>query len=274
MDVYTPVGDGPWPVVVAFHGFDGFGKDEEATTVVAEAAAAQGMVVFVGSWIVWEPPPFPFSLDLFEGWKETASCAVAYAQEHAAEYGGNPASTVVYGFSGGAGIALLAAVQPSPEPVPGCETGASPDLATGVVLGDGPYFLHDEGFDDAFDADTEGMQAEVAGLVDPTMWPTDLDAEFFLWIPTSETASRPVGDSSDESGWLVQRDPDGSIRADLGHLNQLDDGRISNSDAARLLELRLSTGGFEVTLDEYPGGHTTLDKVPELVGYLKEAASK
>lgn len=88
------------------------------------------------------------------------------------------------------------------------------------------------------------MQVEVAGLVDPTPWPSDLEAEFFLWIPENDKAPRPIGDLSDESGWLAQRDPDGSIRADLDQLNQLEDGTISNSDAARLLELRLATAGI------------------------------
>ncbi len=70
------------------------------------------------------------------------------------------------------------------------------------------------------------------------------------------------------------RDPDGSIRADLAQLNQLEDGVISFIDAGQLLELRLSTAGIEVTLDGYPGGHTVLDKVSELVGYLGAAATR
>jgi hypothetical protein len=65
---------------------------------------------------------------------------------------------------------------------------------------------------------------------------------------------------------LSSRDPDGSIRADLDELGMLDDGIISNRDAARLLELRLTNAGLDVTLDEYPGDHTTWDKALELVG--------
>jgi len=61
VDVYTPAGAGPWPVVVAFHGLDSRGKDEADTVAVAEEAAAQGMVVFAPSWIVWDPGPFPFT---------------------------------------------------------------------------------------------------------------------------------------------------------------------------------------------------------------------
>ena len=102
------------------------------------------------------------------------------------------------------------------------------------MLGDGEYFLHSQNFDGAFQADPEAMQAAVTGLMNPTHWPADLDAEFFLWIPENGTAPRNIGDPSDESGWLAQRDPDGSIPSDLDQLNQLEDGIISNSDAARL----------------------------------------
>lgn len=273
MDVYTPAGDGPWPVVVAFHELDSDGKDARDLTPVAESAAAEGMVVFAPSWIVWDPGPFPFTIEVFDGWKQAANCAVAFAQQNAADHGGDPANTVVYGFSAGAGAALLASVEPSGDPIPGCETDASPTPVAGVVLGDGEYFLHSDNFDVAFQADLEAMQAEVASLTDATYWPSDLNAKFFLWVADSGTSPRAISEASDESGWFAQRDPDGSIRADLDRLNQLDDGIISFIDAGQLLELRLSEAGIEVTLDEYPGGHTTGNKVPELVGYLKAAAS-
>ncbi len=273
MDVYTPAGDGPWPVVVAFHGLDSHVKDSENTIPVAEAAADHGMVVFTPTWIDFSPSLFPFTVETFNTWKDTANCAVAFAQQTAADHGGDPANTVVHGFSAGVGPALFASLQPSGEPIPGCETDVAQAPVVGVVLGDGEYFLHSENFDDAFQVDPDAMQAEVAALVDPASWPAVLDADYFLWIPENDTAARPIGDASDESGWLASRDPDGSIRSDLDQLNQLEDGIISNSDAARLLELRLSTAGIEATLDEYPGGHTTTDKLPEIVGYLRAAAS-
>jgi acetyl esterase/lipase len=272
MDIYTPAGSGPWPVVVAFHGLDSNGKDDEDTVRIAEAAAAEGMVVFAPSWIVWDPGPFPFSIEIFEGWKRAANCAVAFSQAHAAEYGGDAGSTVVYGFSAGAGAALLAALEPGGGPIPGCGTDASAPPAAGVVLGDGEYFLHSENFDGAFDADLAGMQAEVAALTEAALWPADLPPRFFLWVAAEGTSPRVIGDPADASGWLARRDPGGSIRADLDRLGQLDDGVISFIDAGQLLELRLREAGIEVTLDEYPGGHTTGNKVPELVEYLKTAA--
>jgi hypothetical protein len=135
-------------------------------------------------------------------------------------------------------------------------------------LGDGTFFLHDPNFDPAFDDDLAGMQAEVTKLIDPTTWPSDLDAEFFLWIPESDTVPRAVDDA-----WLDERDPDGTIRADLDQLGQLDDGSISNRDSAILLQFRLVNAGIQATLDEYPGGHTQVDKVPEVVAYLVAATS-
>lgn len=273
VDVYTPAGAGPWPVVVAFHGLDSRGKDEVGTAAVAEDAAAQGMVVFAPSWIVWDPGPFPFTIEIFEGWKTAANCAVAFAQQRAADYGGDPANTTIYGFSAGAGAALLAAVEPSGDPIPGCATDVGPAPVTGVVLGDGDYFLHTENFDEAFQADLKGMQAEVAALTNPSQWPSDLKARFVLWVAAEGTNPRTISDPSDASGWLAERDPDGSIRADLDRLNQLDDGVMSFIDAGQLLELRLAEAGIEVTLDQYSGGHTTFNKLAELVGYLKEAAA-
>jgi acetyl esterase/lipase len=106
MDVYTPVGEGPWPVVVAMHGLDSDGKDGPDTVQVAEAAVVEGMVVFAPSWIVWRPPtpPVPISLEGYLEWKSAVACAVAFAQQNAADYGGNPANTVVFGFSAGLGL--------------------------------------------------------------------------------------------------------------------------------------------------------------------------
>lgn len=274
MDVYVPEGEGPWPVVVAFHGLDSRGKNSQATVSVAEAAANEGMLVFAPSWIVWDPPPFPFTIATFEGWIGVTNCAVAFAQQTAVELGGDPANTVLYGFSGGAGAALIAGVQPTVTPVEGCATEASPTPANGLVLGDGVYFVHNEDFDTAFDSDLAAMQEQVAALVDPTNWPEGWNASLRLWVAEEGTNPRTFSDPSDEEGWLALRDPTGSIRSDLEQLGQLDDGVISTVDAGELLALRAREAGFDATLDSYPGGHSVANKVPELVGYLKDAASK
>ncbi len=271
LDVYEPAGEGPWPVVVSFHGLSNAGKDDVGTTAVAGAAATEGLLVFTPTWIVGDP--FPITTATFDTWVDIVSCAVAFAQQNGGQYGGDPSATVVDGFSAGAGAALIvASLEPSDNPVPGCAVDSSPAPVSGFVLGDGEYFLHSGNFDTAFDADLDAMRTRLSSLIDPTRW-SNPGARFFVWVADPGTSPRPVGDGSDETGWFAQRDGDGSIRADLEDLGELDDGIVSNIDAAALLEVRLSRAGFDVTLDKYPGGHTTLDKVPEIVGYLKTAAS-
>ena len=71
---------------------------------------------------------------------------------------------------------------------------------------------------------------------------------------------------------LSQQDPTGSLGSDLERLGGLEDGVVSLVDAAEVMADRLESAGLEVTLDEYPGGTDTLDKVPELVEYMRAAA--
>jgi len=268
LDIYAPTSDGPWPVVVAFHGQGA--RDAPTTRTVAIDAAAQGMLVFTPTWL--DGHSFPLTADVMDVMRQRASCAVAFAQQQATELGGDPDRTVVYGFSAGLTPAMSAALAPAEGPIPGCATDASPTQVTGVVAGEGDYFLYTSIFDDAFRGDPVGMQAQAATFVDPSVWPKDLDAEFFLWTAGDGSEPRTVGDVTDETGLLSQRDPTGSIRADLERLGQLEDGVITLVDAGRLMADRLAAAGLEVTLDEYPGGHTTLDKVPELIGYMQAAA--
>ncbi len=265
-DMYVPEGEGPWPVVVMFHGNPAT-KDDSYTTVVAEAAAAAGMQVFVPNWLIGTGPFMP---EFFDVHPAIANCAVAYAQP-------DPdvsVPIVVYGFSAGAMPASFAALNPASEPIPGCVAVNPPAPITGAVLGDSEYFLHSTFFDPPFAADQEAMQAGIANTVDPSYWPPDMETRFFLWSADNGTAPRLFDDPWDETGWLAQRDPDGSIRADLDRLGQLDDGVVSFIDEAELLALRLDEAGMQVILDSFPGGHTTADKVPELVAYLLDAAGK
>ncbi len=271
MDVYTPAGEGPWPVVVAFHGLSSAAKDAESNTAVASAAAAQGMVVFAPSWIAGDP--FPLTIEDIDMSRSAANCAVAFAQELTVENGGDPSLTVVYGFSAGTEPAILASLAPQEETIAGCESDASPIPVRGAVLGDGEYFFHSENFDGAFRDDLDAMQTEVRVRTDPASWPTDLDTTFSIWAAEEGTGPRSIDDPWDESGWLAARDPDGSIRSDLERLGQLDDGIIDYVDSARLLALRLATAGIDVTLEEYPGGHDTIGKLPELVASLEAAAT-
>jgi acetyl esterase/lipase len=269
MDVSAPDGPGPWPVAVVFHGRSDQGKDAASNTTVAAAAAAAGMVVFAPTWYAGDP--FPIGIDDLESLRDAGNCAVAYAQQHAADHGGDAARTAVHGFSAGTGPALASVLDPSEAAIAGCNARPDTEPVAGAVLGDGEYFWQSEAFDDAFRDDLDAMQASVATFTDPAVWPDDLDATFFLWAAADGTAPRQTGDPYDDAGWLAQRDPTGSIRSDLERLDQLADGIVSYIDSAQLLELRLAEDDRDVTLTIAPGGHTVDDKVPDLVGWLAAA---
>jgi acetyl esterase/lipase len=230
------------------------------------------MVVFTPTWIAGDP--FPITSKTLETWDNTVSCAVAFAQQHAAEYGGDPTNTIVDGFSAGAGAALLFASQdPRVAPIAGCETAVLPAPVTGFVIGDAEAWLHSQNFDGVFASELDEAQARLAALIGPGSWDHGAGAVFHLWVAENGTNPRTIGDPSDDSGWFAQRDPDRSIQADLERLDQFADGVVTYVDAGQLLNLRLAEAGIEATLDLYPGGHTTLDKVPEIVGYLQATAS-
>ena len=269
LDVYFPNGDGPWPVVLAFPGAPGL-KDDPYLTVIARAAAEAGMVVFAPSWIqVFGANPLP--ADLTSG-NEASTCALAFAQQEAAAYGGDPDRIVTYGFSAGSQPAAWLALGHATTPVSGCVASGPTNAPVGAVLGDSEYFMHTTLFQEGFDTDPAGMQAHVAALIDPTTWPDDLSARFRIWSASDGTGSRRFDDAWDNDGWLAQRDPDGTIRADLDALGQLDDGIISFIDEGLLLAYRLESVGADVTIDEVPGGHVIGGRVPKLVAYLLDAA--
>jgi len=272
LDVYSTSGAGQRPVIVAFHGLSTALKDAETVTVVAEAAAEAGFVVFVPSWIAGDP--LPIDVETIAELRAAGSCAVAFAQEHATMYGGDPSNTVTYGFSAGTGPAFTTAVAPAGTPIAGCATDAPPRPVGGVVVGEGETFWQSENFDAAFDEGLAAMQDEVTTLIDPASWSDDVDAEFVVWAASDGTAPRPIDDPADQAGWLAQRDPDGSIRADLDRVGAFDDDVIDYLDGARLLELRLAEAGFEVSFDRHPGGHDTLDKVPQLIESIAAAAGE
>jgi hypothetical protein len=266
LDVYVPAGDGPWPVLVDFHGNSSAGRNSASTTVVAEEAAARGIVVFAPSWIPSDA--FPLMLEDIDELAAAGSCAVAVAQGMAPDFNGDSARTAVHGFSAGAGPAHSVAVDPAREPISGCVTEAVPAPVVAVALSDGEYFFHSVAFDGAFAATPTEMQDRVAAWVDPDRWPADMVAEYSIWAAAEGTAPRTIGDPWDGAGWLAQRDPGGDIRRDLDRLGQLDDGEISYIDAAELLADRLAVGGVDVDVVLRPGGHQTEDKVVDIVDEL------
>ncbi len=267
VDVYVPEGDGPFPVVVAFHGLP---SDKDENQPIGRQFAESGLLTFVPTWLpkaAFTADPMPEDL---LGSYEAATCILAFAQEQAERYGGDPSRTVTYGFSGGSQPAAWLGLGHTTELAPGCVTDRDPVAPVGAVLGDSEYFLHSEFFDHGFATDPIGMQQRVADFVDPATWPETLTAAFRIWSVEIATFPRHVEDAWDEDSWLAIRDPDGSIRSDLDDLGLLDDQLVSHIDEGTLLTMRLARHGLDATHDLYPGGHESFDKLPQMADYIHD----
>jgi len=100
LDVYTPDGDGVWPVVVFLHGLEG---TKDGYALVSQSIADQGLVVFTANW--------PTQLDDmavkdngkgFREMYEVIACSIRYARGKAADYQGDPSKVILVGHSNGA----------------------------------------------------------------------------------------------------------------------------------------------------------------------------
>jgi hypothetical protein len=271
VDVYVPAGDGPWPAVVALHG-GGVYKSHPDLKNVAQAAAKAGMLVFVPNWVAEWPSLDALDAEFVRSQGPVLPCALAFAQQEAAGYGGDSARTVVYGYSGGGQSGAGLVLGPTRDLTPGCLAQTPPVAPVGAVLGDAEYFFHAEWWDGAFEADLEEMQTIVAETVDPALWKTDLPTRIRLFAAEDGSFPRSFDDPWDEDGWFAQRDPDGTIREDLDELGELDDGVITYIDEGLLLATRLQQADPDTTFDILPGGHSQLGILPEIVAYLLDAA--
>ncbi len=99
MLVFAPDAEGPWPVVVAFHGIGGTGQD---MAEIATRLAREGSVVFA--------PTYGTDITTQEGIDRAAvdaECGYRFARSIAAEYGGDLDQPVTFvGWSLGASAAL------------------------------------------------------------------------------------------------------------------------------------------------------------------------
>jgi acetyl esterase/lipase len=271
LDVYVPDGDGPWPVVIALHGAPIY-EGNPTNTQIAEAAAEAGMLVFAPNWVAEWPAMYAMDAEFVRSDSPAMPCALAFAQQEAAGYGGDPNRTVVYGYSGGAASGANFVFGPARDLTSGCKAQTPPIAPVGAVLGDAEYFLHASWWNGAFEKDLEEMQTIIAETVDPAFWGPDLPEHVRLWAAADGTCPEFIDDPWDEDGWFAQRDPDGTIRQDLDELGELDDGIISYIDEGLLLATRLQRAGIDATFDIFPGGHLVADKLPEIVAYLLDAA--
>ena len=189
-----------------------------------------------------------------------AACAVEFARAHAAEYGGDPTTMIVFGHSGGAHAAAMATFN-RPAPTAGCLGGATLGPIDALVTWEGNWVLAING------PDWNGAIAADPRVVDAgTPWPylaehkdqkvvmlvsEDPNASLKIEFPGFEV-ERPVGDPWAADSWLAVRDPSGDLRRQLEANGALADGTIGFADSQQLLYSVLKAQGNPVTLDVMP----------------------
>ncbi len=105
-DVIVPQGEGPFPIVVAFHGGGFVRGEKEDISRQCNYISKNGYVVFNANYrTVSQGAHFP-------GFVKDAHSAVLWIKKHAKEYKGNPDQIALTGFSAGAYIASITAVTP------------------------------------------------------------------------------------------------------------------------------------------------------------------
>ena len=103
LDVYVPADKAEGaPVVVFFYGGSWQSGDKNGYRFVGQALASRGFIAVLPDYRLYPGTTFP-------GFVEDGARAVAWAQNHAVDYGGDPTHLFVSGHSAGAHIAAMLA---------------------------------------------------------------------------------------------------------------------------------------------------------------------
>ncbi len=204
------------------------------------------------------------SYDGFLANNSQGACAVEFARAHAAEYGGDPGTMIVFGHSGGANTGAMVAFA-RPAPSAGCLGGTTLGAIDALVTWEGSWLLS---VTHPVVADWDGIVAADPRIMDAvTPWkylPPGKDLKVVMLMSEDPSLSleseypgvlvdREVGDPWAADSWLAARDPSGDLRRQLEANGALADGTIQFTEVQQLLYLALEAQGNPVTLDVMPG---------------------
>ena len=251
LDVYAPTKAGSWPVVVMFHGWGPGSVSKTDYRAQASHVAAAGFVVFVANWgnLVGGTPSGVPTPAQFRAYASEGACAVAFARSHATAYGGDPASLILFGHSGGANLVGSIAFT-HPAPTPGCPGGTSLGPIRALVTWDGDWTLTDPSWDTALAADPSAWDAltllsRIASdrTLKVVMLASDIVGQYV----------RDLGDAKALEAFFTVRGPSGTLRRQLEAIGALDDQSYDIKEIQLLLYALLKAQGNPVTLTALPG---------------------
>ena len=256
LDVYAPAKAGSWPVVVMFPAV------YDDLSVHARKVADLGFVVFVPRWGEGTRAAAP-TYDEGLAIQSQAACAVEFARAHALEYGGDPATMVVFGQSSGANAAALGAFARR-EPTAGCLGGSTPGPIDALVTQEGDWVLQTTymGWDELLAADPRAMTS-----ITPWTYLAEHDDLAVVMLVSENPGAdydRPLPDPEATDAFFAPRDPSGVLRRQLEASGALSDGILDLRESQELLFSVLKAQGNPVSLDVMPGSvHTYLSDAGE-----------
>jgi acetyl esterase/lipase len=130
LDVYVPGRPGHRPVVIFFYGGTWSAGNKSNYAFVGAALAEHGYVTVIPDYRLYPKIRFPTFV-------EDGARAVAWVQQHARDFGGDPDRLVLMGHSAGAHIAALLALNPSCLAAAGVHSHS----VAGFIGLSGPYAL-------------------------------------------------------------------------------------------------------------------------------------
>ena len=246
LDVYAPARGGGWPVVVMFHG--GPPLDKANLRQKAEKVADLGFVVFAATW--GAGGDFPPSYEQLLANQSQAACAVAFARTHAAEYGGDPETMIVFGHSAGANMAALTAFA-RPEPTAGCLGGTELGAIDALVTYEGDWVAM--GPDVPWDSQITADPRILDGYTPMSFLPEHPDLRVVMLVSEHPGAEHRVSDAAAVESFIAVRDPSGDLRAYLEANDAFVDGAFDLAETQQVLFSALRAQGNPVSLDVMPG---------------------
>jgi len=248
LDVYAPNKAGPWPVVVMLHGG---GNHKGDLSEHARRVADLGFVVFVPTWGAGGVGSSGLpSYDQLMAARSQSACAAAFARAHAAEYGGDPDTLILFGHSAGANMGASVAFA-HPEPTGGCLGGTTLGTIDALITWEGDWMAWDPRlpWDGAIAADPRIMDGY-------TPWKhlaEHKDLKVVMLVSEHPGVERQVPDQTAIDSFLAVRDPSGDLRRQLDANGAFADGIFDVVELQQLLFSILKAQGNPVSLDVMSG---------------------
>ena len=249
IDVIAPTSEGPWPMVVVFHG-DPRTAGKNWHRPDAQLIAEQGRVVFLPAWGHGDSAAIA-ELGTRAWWdllSAELTCAVTFARSNAEQFGGDSDHITLYGLSAGGNAVLMAGLS-GVDPLDTCTADGPAVVPRALVPIDADWVLGG-GWDTDIREDPETFYA----LTPWRFLDGSQDVQIHVTV-TENTGPEFVRSVQPDpaTSWLSYRHTDIDLVADLEKLGFLADGDFGLKESSEYAYQVLVEAGYDPSLVVLPG---------------------